>query len=84
MFDFPYTTDGLKNYERMKAEIEWINQKERKPVCGTHVLVTDQKDLWIGECTMRAGIIQWALVFDGAPPFLSEDVTHWAYYPKLP
>lgn len=39
----------------MKAEIEWINQKERKPVCGTHVLVTDQKDLWIGECTMRGG-----------------------------
>ena len=59
---------------------------ERVPYPGIDVLVTDGKEVWIGDYSplrnKRDGY--WAVVYDGAPPFDSTEITHWMHFPEPP
>lgn len=62
--------------------MKWINAKERKPRHENNVLITDQKEVWIGDYSKRRKDSGWAVVYDGSIHIPSEDVTHWMELPK--
>ena len=64
----------------------WIEVK-RPPSHGGDVLVTNGADVWIGDYDYRRREIdggKWAVVWNGAPPFDSTDITHWQELPNPP
>ena len=57
--------------------MKFINVKECLPDHPNYVLVTDQKNVWIGEYSSR----RWSVVYNGSPPVESNDITGWMELP---
>jgi uncharacterized protein YukE len=80
-------SDDLQN---STADIEmfdgWIKVSTSTPKDDENVLVTDGKDVWIGDYNSkrhpRDG--KWAVVYNGAPPFDSTKIIAWTFFPSVP
>lgn len=77
-----------QNLQQSCADIEkygWI-RASLPPKDGEQVLVTDGKEVWIGDynSSYRNPKERWALVYDGAPPFNSTEIIAWTYMPHVP
>lgn len=68
--------------------MEWISIKEKLPLNGdSYLLVTNGRDVWLGDFDPRPHVRQnekWGVVYNGAPPFDSTEITHWMPLPPLP
>lgn len=58
----------------------WIRDSTSKPKKDERVLVTNGKNVWIGEHDGK----EWSVVFDGAPPFDSTQIIAWMFMPSIP
>jgi hypothetical protein len=65
----------------------WISVKERSPVkyVGLYLLVTNGIEVWIGDYVpTHKPKERWGVVYNGAPPFDSTEITHWMPLPSPP
>jgi hypothetical protein len=89
----PNLAKALRNEDLQKsiADIEtfdgWIKCTTSVPPDDEDVLVTDGKEVWIGDYNSKrrerdGG--KWAVVYNGAPPFDSTNIIAWMFKPSIP
>jgi hypothetical protein len=77
----------FKETKNVKENMQWISVKERLPVeyIGLYLLVTNGIEVWIGDYDPRPKPKErWGVVYNGAPPFDSTEITHWMPMPPAP
>jgi hypothetical protein len=88
----PNLAKALRNedLQNATADIEqfdgWIRCTTSLPKDDENVLVTDGKEVWIGDYNSKRNPRdgKWAVVYNGAPPFDSTEIIAWTYFPSVP
>lgn len=63
----------------------WIRCITSSPPDNELVMVTDGKEVWMGDyLSKRKPNDRWSLVYNGAPPFDSTEIIAWQYKPSVP
>lgn len=79
-----------EDLQNVTADIEqfdgWIRCATSLPKDDENVLVTDGKDVWIGDYNSKRNPRdgKWAVVYNGAPPFDSTEIIAWMFFPSVP
>lgn len=79
-----------EDLQNSTADIErfdgWIRCTTSLPKDDENVLVTDGKEVWIGDYNSKRNprYGKWAIVYNGAPPFDSTEIIAWTFFPSVP
>lgn len=60
----------------------WIRVATSLPTNRDMVLVTNGKDVWMGDYSPKANV--WFVVYDGAPTVNVNEIIAWMYMPSIP
>jgi len=75
--DLQKQIDDIKN-------LGWIRCATGLPEVGEQVLVTNGKDVWLGEVGHYGQRSKrWSVVYDGAPLVQDHEIVAWIYKPDL-
>lgn len=78
--DLQKSTDDIEKFDG------WIRCTTSLPKDDESVLVTDGREVWIGDYNSkrhpRDG--KWAVVYNGASPFDSTEIIAWTFFPSVP
>jgi len=80
-------SEDLQNSISDMEEFEgWIRCTTSNPRDEENVLVTNGKEVWIGDFSSKRDkrYGQWAVIYNGAPPFDSTEIIAWTYLPSIP
>lgn len=77
--------DLQKTCNDIKMFDGWIRTKTSLPTDNYDVLVTDGKDVWVGDYNSKRSERdgKWAVLYNGAPPFDSTDIIAWTFMPTV-